>query len=77
MFRSPARPFHPGDVVKLSNMEATVTDVLKDGRPMKVEFRFASPLESSEWLWMRGTRTGLAAWKPPQVGETVVVSAAQ
>jgi hypothetical protein len=77
MFRSPALPFRQGDVVALSNMTATVVDVVKDGRPKKVEFRFASPLESPEWLWMRGTRAGLAAWTPPQVGETVVLSAAQ
>ncbi len=77
MFRSPARPFHAGDVVRLSRFMATVIEVMDDGRPRTVEFRFASPLESPEWFWMRGVRRGLSPWTPPAVGETVVLSASQ
>jgi hypothetical protein len=76
VFRSPTRPFHRGDSVKMSNVVATVLEVTKDGRPRTVEFRFASPLEAPEWLWMRGTPGGLASWTPPHVGETVVLGAA-
>jgi hypothetical protein len=54
-------------------MTATVTEVAADGRPLTVEFRFAAPLESPEWLWMRGAGMRLVGRTPPKVGETVVV----
>jgi hypothetical protein len=75
LMRSPARRFRPGDVVALSDMRATVTDVTPDGRPSTVEFRFATPLESAGRRWMRGVGMGLVPWRPPAVGETVVVPA--
>jgi hypothetical protein len=75
VFRSSSRPFHKGDVVKVSDMTATVVDVLDDGRPLEVEFRFATPLESPEWLWMRGVPQGLAGWTPPKVGQAIVLPA--
>jgi hypothetical protein len=76
VMRDASRPFRAGDVVTLSNMTATVTEITDDGRPLEVEFRFAAPLESPEWLWMRGAGRGLVNWTPPKVGETVVVPAA-
>lgn len=77
MMRDPAsHPFRKGDVVKLSNMTATVTEITNDNRPKTVEFRFSAPLESPEWLWMQGRGFfGLANWTPPKVGETVVIKA--
>jgi hypothetical protein len=75
MMRGPSRPFKNGDVIKLSDMTATVTEITDDGRPKIVEFRFAAPLESPEWLWMRGEGFGMVGWTPPKVGETVVVPA--
>jgi hypothetical protein len=77
VFRSSARPYHAGEVVNLSNMTATITEITDDRRPQIVEFRFATPLESPEWLWMRGVPGGLAEWTPPKVGESVVVAAAR
>jgi hypothetical protein len=76
VMRDASRPFKGGDVVELSNMRATVTEITDDGRPMTVEFRFAAPLESPQWLWMRGAARGLVGWTPPKVGETVVVPVA-
>ena len=75
MLRSPSRPFRAGDAVELSNMTATVIETSADGRPRTVEFRFAAPLESHEWLWMRGDGFRLVNWTPPAVGETVVLPA--
>jgi hypothetical protein len=75
IMRGPAQPFHRGDLVKLSNMTAAVTEVTDDGRPRTVEFRFATPLESPEWLWMRGEGGRLLPWTPPKIGETVTVPA--
>jgi hypothetical protein len=76
LLRDPSRDFAQGDTVGLSNMTATVTESTDDGRPVTVEFAFSAPLESPEWLWMRGEGLGLAAWTPPAVGKTVVVPAA-
>jgi hypothetical protein len=76
LVRGRSRPFTSGDVVKLSNMTAIVTEVTRDGRPRTVEFRFAAPLESPEWLWMRTHGLRLITWSPPKVGETVVLGAA-
>jgi hypothetical protein len=73
--RGPSRPFHGGEVVEVSNLTATVTEITSDGRPRTVEFRFRAPLESPEWLWMRGQGVRLVDWTPPKVGETVVVPA--
>jgi hypothetical protein len=56
-------------------MKATVTDIVDGWRPQTVEFRFSAPLESPEWLWMRGDGRRLVGWTPPKVGETVVVPA--
>ena len=75
LFRGDSRPYHQGDVTTLSNMTARITELTKDGRPQIVEFRFATRLESPEWLWMRSVPTGLASWSPPKVGETVVLPA--
>ena len=75
LLRGPSRPFHQGDVVELSNMTATVNEITGDGRPRTVTFRFAAPLESPEWLWMRGEGFRFVDWTPPRVGETVVVPA--
>ena len=75
LLRGPSRPFHQGDVVELSNMTATVNQITDDGRPRTVTFRFAAPLESREWLWMRGVGFRFVDWTPPKVVETVVVPA--
>jgi len=74
LFRSASNPFSKGDTVELSNTKATVTEVTVDGRPATVDFRFSAPLESPEWLWMRGSRQGLVKWMPPKVGETVMLA---
>ena len=75
LMRSLSEPFHKGDVVKLSNMTASVTEITADGRPLTVDFRFSAPLESPEWLWMRGDGMRLVNWNLPKLGETVVVKA--
>lgn len=73
MYNDPARPLRKGDVVAGSDMTATVVEVNADGRPSAVEFRFASALESPEWLWMCGEGLRVVDWRLPRVGETVLV----
>jgi hypothetical protein len=71
--RDSTRPFQRGDQITLSNMVATVTEIVQAWRPKTVEFRFASPIDSPEWLWMRGKGLGYVDFTPPKVGETVVI----
>jgi hypothetical protein len=73
LMRSLSEPFHRGDVIRLSNMTVSVAEITSDGRPLTVDFRFSAPLESPEWLWMRGDGLRLVNWSPPKPGETVVV----
>ena len=75
LLRSPSRPFRVGDEVVLSDTRVTVRAIEPDGRARSIEVRFATPLESPEWLWMRGAGLGLVPWTPPAVGETVLVPA--
>lgn len=67
------RPFHVGDVIEPTGMTVTVMDVTPDARPQTVEFRFSTPLESEPWIWMRGKGMAAYEWKPPAVGETVLL----
>jgi len=75
LLRGPSRPFRQGDVIRLSDMTATVEEVTHDQRPGVVVFRFAEVLESPTWLWMRDNGGGFVAWTPPAVGKTVVLPA--
>lgn len=71
--RGPSRPFHAGDSVRLSDVTVLVAETTRDGRPATVEFRWATPLESPERLWMRGDELRLVSWVPPAVGDEVVL----
>jgi hypothetical protein len=75
LLRSPSLPFRSGDVIRLSDMTATIIELTDDRRPQMVDFRFAAPLESTSWVWMRDDGNGLVAWTPPSVGQTVRVPA--
>jgi hypothetical protein len=75
LYLDPAQPLRHGEVVELSNMSATIVEMTADNRPLTVDFRFATKLESPTWLWMRGEGLRLVAWTPPRIGETVEVPA--
>ena len=76
LMRDPSHRSQVGEVVELSDVTVTVTDVTGDGRPRAVRFHFAEPLESPKWLWMRGEGFARTGWTPPKVGQVVVVPAA-
>jgi hypothetical protein len=69
MLRDPSLPFAVGDIVTLSNMVVTVTEVNGEGRAMAAEFRFVAPLEDPRWRWTRWDLGRLVPWVPPAVGE--------
>jgi hypothetical protein len=70
MVRAPDVPFAVGDVVSLSDMRVTITEVDASGRAMQANMRFAEPLESPRWFFARGHWETLDAWAPPAVGHT-------
>lgn len=71
--RDVSQPFHVADSVILSDMVSTVTEVTDTGLPRTVEFRFATPLDYAEWLWMQGKGMRLVPWTVPPIGESVIV----
>ena len=73
MGRHPKLPFKVGDEVVLKDMRVKVTHVDEHGRAMEAEFRFQSPLESPEWLWTHWVSGKLTPWRPPAIGETVIL----
>jgi hypothetical protein len=70
MVRAPDIAFAVGDVVTLSDMRVTITEVDTSGRAMQADMRFVEPLESPRWFFTRGHWGGIAPWTPPAVGIT-------
>jgi hypothetical protein len=66
---------HLGERRSVGDMRAHVMEVNAAGRPLRVQFEFASELESPQrqWLIWRGTRA--VPWKLPTVGERVELAA--
>ena len=62
-----------GETVTLSNMVVTVRQVDNQGRAMAAAFCFSSPLESDEWIWVQTEGAAYARWRPPKVGQTLVL----
>jgi hypothetical protein len=69
-------PFAPGDVEVTDHFSARVLQVDKHGAPQRVRFRFVSPLEDAQWLWMRFERARAVPWTPPRLHETQHLTAA-
>lgn len=61
----------PGHAVSLDGVEITVATVTPDGRPLRVLFRFARPLESPGLLWYAWEErmANLAPFALPAAGE--------
>lgn len=73
-FYNPRNPMHVGQVVALSEVTVTVTEMTVDGRIAQAEFTFAHPLEDSRYVWLLwddGTSTYHRV-EMPAVGETRV-----
>jgi len=72
--RSDKNPLKLGQVIELTAARIEITELLPDGRPAEVTFRFRVPLEDPSLRWLKMTREGYAAFAPPKIGESVEVS---
>jgi hypothetical protein len=75
VFGSVSRMPREGRELTLDQMRLRVEASAEDGRPMSVQFRFTTPLESPERLWLVWQGTSPVAWQPPAVGQQVVLPA--
>jgi hypothetical protein len=76
MLRSKARPMHLGERVVLSGMTIEVSDLSTDARPLEILVHFAVGLEDSSLVWLRWEKHGYVPFHLPEVGETVILPAA-
>jgi hypothetical protein len=67
--------FTVGQHVHLTGMDAEITAVTPDGRPLAVAFRFAVPLEDASLRWLQWSRGQFQSFTPPPVGATIVLLA--
>jgi hypothetical protein len=76
MLRSLAHPMRLGERIALSDAFIDVTDVAPDGRPLEILVRFAVKLEDPSLQWLKWGEHGYVPFRLPEVGETVVLPAA-
>jgi hypothetical protein len=62
-----------GDRRELRNMRVAVTAENSQGMPARVRFEFPTPLEAPDRLWLIWRGAQPVAWRPPAIGERVVV----
>ncbi len=75
LFRSEARPFHPGDRVELPGFSAQVLATTADGAPSRVEFRFDRELEDPALRFVFWKGDGYASFVLPEVGGRIEIPA--
>jgi hypothetical protein len=61
-------PFHAGDLIRLEELEVTITQVTSDGRPAEILARFEKPLEDPQYLWYAWQGAGYAPFVVPGAG---------
>ena len=62
-----------GEERALVGMHVSVKESNPEGLPTRVQFRFPSPLESPDRLWLVWQHQKPVPWKPPAVGERVTL----
>ena len=70
------RPMARGERIPLGDVTAEIVSVTSDGRPERVAFRFATPLEDPSLRWLRWLDGIYVAFEPPGEGESVLLPAA-
>ena len=70
-FSSVATMPRAGSELALESMRVLVRGSTPDGRPKRVQFRFPTPLEAPDRLWLAWQGQKPLTWKPPTIGETI------
>ncbi len=65
----------PGHVIDLGGIRVEIVNVTADGRPLEVAFHFDRELEDSSFRWIRWQDGIYVPFKPPPVGETIILPA--
>jgi hypothetical protein len=71
LFRGRSVPFAVGDRVPLGDIVVEITELTDDRRPAEARFRFAQPLESPDYQWVKWTGSGYEPFDLPDVGQSV------
>jgi hypothetical protein len=69
------RPFHPGDVVTLPELEVTIEEVTPDGRPTVALARLHRPLEDAGYSILAWEGAGYRPFTPPAIGAEATLPA--
>jgi hypothetical protein len=75
LFRDIARPFKIGDTIVLDGVSVKILEVLPDGRPAEAAFIFNVTLEDSSLMWFHHDQDGYRAFRPPPIGERMILPA--
>jgi hypothetical protein len=73
LVRSERRPLRLGQVIDLTGVSIRISELMPDGRPAEVTFRFRVPLEDPSLSWFQVTEKGYEAFEPPTIGQAVEV----
>lgn len=76
MLRSLNHPMRLGERITMSDAVIEVSDVAPDGRPLEILVHFAVRLEDPSLEWLKWGEHGYVPFRLPEVGETVVLPAA-
>ena len=63
-----------GSELTLQAMQVLVRESTPDGRPKRVQFRFPTPLEAPDRMWLTWQGHKPVTWKPPPIGATSTLS---
>ena len=75
IFSSLIRAPGPDTFIDLGGIRVEIVKVTGDGRPLEVAFHFDRELEDSSFRWIRWQDGIYVPFKPPPVGETIILPA--
>jgi hypothetical protein len=73
VFSTVANMPRAGSELALESMRVLAAESTPDGRPKRVQFRFPTPLEAADRLWLTWQRQKPVPWKPPPIGQTATL----
>lgn len=75
LLRDERFPASVGEQITLAGMTVTIREVLPDGRPRSVAFRFDVSLEDRSLLWLQWKEGTWQRFIPPPVGQAITLDA--